>query len=64
MTLSGPLIGSIIFAWGAMILIALWHCATQLKASGQFLRISQKSTWGRTVNPPSSARSPAPGCAT
>ena len=32
MTLSGPLIGSIIFAWGAMILIALWHCATQLKA--------------------------------
>ena len=32
MTLSVPLIGSIIFAWGAMILIALWHCATQLKA--------------------------------
>ena len=29
MTLSGPLIGSIIFAWGAMILIALWP---QLKA--------------------------------
>jgi hypothetical protein len=32
MTLSDPLIGLIIFAWGGMILVLLWHSATELKA--------------------------------
>ena len=56
MTLSVPLIGSIIFAWGAMILIALWHCATELKAIREILADIAAAT-RETAKRPASAHS-------